>query len=738
MKRAFRSGLVIASIAIMVLISAAQSPEYRTVTDQMLRNPSPEDWLNWRRTMNAWGYSPLTQINRANVNELRMVWGWAMGNGTQETTPLVHDGVMFLASPGNVLDALDAATGDLLWEYRRDLPDGPQGEAVRNLAIYQNKVYMATADAHIVALDALTGQVAWDVPIADPKEGFNFGAGPLIVNGKVISGLEGCAKFVTDKCSITALDALTGKELWRTRTVSTDPSDRSWGTVEPLFRAGTDMWESGSYDPELNLIYWPVDQAKPWTRAARGTDGAALYSDSTLALDPNTGKIVWYRQYVPGETHDMDDSFENILVDVGSRKSVFEMGKLGILFETDRETGKPVRATDLGYQTLVDVDVRTGTVSYRDGVIPQLGKEMEMCPSVAGVKSWRSMAYHPETHAFYIPVELTCQKIVFADVQHVEGGGGSGLAMRENTPYPPSDGKLGQFIAMDISGKILWKHSQRAPFNSAALTTGGGLVFVGDWNRYINAYDVRNGDLVWQTRTTTSPQGFPITYSVRGRQYIAVPIGVGSASWGTAIPIALTPEIRRPNTGNAIVVYALPDAMVPRLRDSAKAPVSSQPPTDSVAAIKSALSKEPAVQSRTSQEYSPLASIGEYASGGQSRSRGSGRTIWDGIYSEQQATHGEQLFKEKCSTCHERGDGGESAPALTRGLLLMEWSGHSLAELFTRIRGTMPEGNPGSLTADDYADITAYLLKANNVPSGRQELKPEGSGLAAIKILSSK
>jgi alcohol dehydrogenase (cytochrome c) len=319
------------------------------------------------------------------------------------------------------------------------------------------------------------------------------------------------------------------------------------------------MWITGSYDAANNLILWGVSQAKPWARAARGTDGDALYSNSTLALDPDTGKLVWYYQYLPGETQDMDEVFERILVDHNGRSSVFSMGKLGILWEVDRKSGRFVNATDLGYQNILDVDSNTGKVTYRPGMIPELEKVIDFCPSFGGVKSLRAMAYHPATQAFYIPALLTCQRSVFTAPERVEGSGGSGGGMRENYHHPASGGNLGEFIAMDTTGKILWKHRQRAPFNSAALTTAGGLVFVGDWNRYINAYDVATGELLWQTRASTSPQGFPITYAVEGRQYVAMPVGVGAASWGTAIPIALIPEIKRPNTGNALFVFALPE-----------------------------------------------------------------------------------------------------------------------------------------------------------------------------------
>jgi alcohol dehydrogenase (cytochrome c) len=309
------------------------------------------------------------------------------------------------------------------------------------------------------------------------------------------------------------------------------------------------------------LVYWSTAQAKPWSRAARGTEGDALYTNTVLALNPDTGKIVWHNQLLPGETHDMDEVFESILVDVGPRKSLFKMGKLGILWELDRQSGKFVNGHDLGYQNIVDLDRRTGKITYRKGMIPVLNQVLEFCPSTAGFKSWRAMAYHPETRAFYIPLEMTCMKGTFSAVEKVEGGGGLGLGRRENFHHPESGENLGGFVAMDVgTGRVNWLQRQRAPVNSAALTTGGGLVFLGDWNRYINAYDVASGKLLWQNRLTTSPQGYPVTYSVNGRQYIAVPAGVGAASWGTTIPLLLSPEIKRPNTGNALFVFALPDA----------------------------------------------------------------------------------------------------------------------------------------------------------------------------------
>jgi alcohol dehydrogenase (cytochrome c) len=539
----------------------------RPVTDEMLVKPSASDWLHWRRTYDTWGYSPLDRINRKNVGELRLAWAWAMRPGNQQPSPLVHDGIMYLVNPGSVVEALDAATGDRLWEYRHEFPPETRDEDAlkphRGLSLYEDKVYLNTGDGKIVALDARTGDRVWEVAGVARGLPYYYSASSLIVRGKVISGLRGCENFHLEKCAITAHDARTGKELWRTPTIAHpgQPGGDSWGDVPLLYRAGADAWITGSYDPELDLIYWSTSQAKPWSRAARGTDGDALYTNTVLALDPDTGKIVWHNQLLPGETHDMDEVFENILVDAGPRKSLFKMGKLGILWEIDRKSGAFVSARDLGYQNILDVHPKTGKVTYRKGMLPEIGKPHDFCPSTAGFKSWRAMSYHPVTRAFYIPMELTCENLIFTDVKKVEGGGGLGMGRRRDFHHPESGENLGMFTAMDsTTGQVRWMHRQRAPFNSAALTTGGGLVFVGDWNRYLNAYDVDNGKLLWQTRLTNSPQGFPMTYSVDGQQYLAVPVGGGSASWGSSVPLALTPEIQRPATSNALFVFALPDS----------------------------------------------------------------------------------------------------------------------------------------------------------------------------------
>jgi alcohol dehydrogenase (cytochrome c) len=547
------------------LVPTGQSKDFKPVTDAMLLNPEPGEWPNWRRTLDGWGYSPLNQINTQNVHQLQLAWSWALNPGQSQPTPLVSNGVMYVPIPGGGVQALDAANGEFLWEYKNTPAGGgpARPSPMRNLAIYGDKIYVAMADARLVALNARTGAVAWDHQVADSKLGYAYSSGPIVVKGMIVAGINGCQRYKNDICFISAHDSQTGKELWRTSTVARpgEPGGDTWGDLPLTFRAGGDAWIPGSYDPKTNLIYWGTSQAKPWTRFARGTDGDALYTNSTLAIDPATGKIVWYYQHIPGETHDMDETFERVLVDSGGRSSVFTMGKLAILWELDRRTGAFLSAHDLGYQNVLDVDPRTGKATYRPGMIPKAGVELEFCPSSSGFKSLRAMAYHPETQAFYIPLNLHCEKGTFLqEVKRVEGGGGSGGVRRTNLMHPSSPDGIGEFLAMHAkTGKVLWRHRTRTPPNTSALTTGGGLVVVGDLDRYLYVHDATTGKILFQTRLPTSVQGFPITYAVNGRQYLAVPVGTGGGQWVTTIPGELLPEKRIAPVANALFVFALPD-----------------------------------------------------------------------------------------------------------------------------------------------------------------------------------
>lgn len=572
MQRALRHGLRHSAAAAAVMVGAwlalgqAQGRDtrfananrrvdaFKPVTEAELGTPSPGDWLQWRRTSDAWGYSPLTQVTAANVNRLQLVWSWPMQAGADQAGALVRDGVMYLPSPSG-LQALDAATGEFIWELKRP------GIARRSLALFRDHLYATTAEAHLIAVHAATGAVAWDQTVADSKLGFKYTSGPIIANGLVVAGMTGCEKYKEEVCFISAHDPATGQQRWRTATVARpgEPGGDTWGELPIRLRAGADAWIPGSYDPVSKLIFWGTSQAKPWASAQRGTDAPALYTNSTLALHADTGKLAWYYQHIPGETHDLDEVFERVLVDDGDRQSVFSMGKAGILWELDRKTGRFLNAFDLGYQNVLNVDARSGKVTYRPTTVPKLNTPVEYCPGPGGFKNLFAMAFHPETRAFYIPVKLSCATAVYRGMTTPEWAqGGNGPAERTSLPHPASPNHLAALVAMDSrTGRVLWRHANPLPYDTAVLTTAGGLAFAGDLDRYFTAFDVRSGEVLWRTRTATPPDGFPISYEVRGRQYIAVPTGPGWFVGYWHIRDVL-PTFHRVEGSPTMMVFALP------------------------------------------------------------------------------------------------------------------------------------------------------------------------------------
>jgi alcohol dehydrogenase (cytochrome c) len=571
--------LLLAGTAAMAQAPQAPNPvaAMTAVTDAMLRDPPASDWLMWRRTYNGWGYSPLDQINKDNVKDLRPAWTWSMTPGATETTPIVHDGVLFIFNWADKVQALNAATGDLIWEYKRELPekllaDNPNVLAKRNMAIYDDKLIVATSDAHIIALDAKSGKIAWDHATADWTKGWRYTGGPFIVNGKVIQGMTGCGNAEPGGCFITGHDIKTGAELWRVNTIAHpgDPNYDTWNGLPLESRFGASAWISGAYDPEQNLVFYGTGQPYPWIAEMRGTmprkPGAkvtAMYSDTTLAINPDTGKLQWYHQHLEDDTWDLDYVYERQLIDLPvngeTRKAVVTTGKLGIIEAIDRTNGQWLWHKETVPQNVVAaIDPKTGEKTINVAAIPHIGQTTVNCPADPGGRGWPATAYSPKTGILYMPLNEYCSNTTPSPLDPGQAYTGGGRAIFARVPVPNSDGNIGRVDAVKLADHSqAWSFRLRAPETSAVLPTGGGLVFNGAWDRYFRAFDDATGEVKWQMRLNNVINSFPITYSVNGKQYVAVAVGSGS-SLSKALA-TLTPEIQNPDGGSVLWVFALPN-----------------------------------------------------------------------------------------------------------------------------------------------------------------------------------
>lgn len=563
--------------------------EFRPVTADKLTNPDPGDWLMINRTYDQQRFSPLDQINKENVAQLRMAWVRGLPGGTQESTPLVHQGIMYVIAPGASVQALNATNGDLIWEYVRNYPKdmaqwigGPTAARSKNLAIYEDMIYFSAPDGFLVAIDARTGKLRWETKVQDFTKKTQHTGGLIVADGKVISNRT-CE--TREGCFLSAHDAKTGAEAWKFYLTAApgEPGGDTWGEVKAEDRVASSWGLPGSYDPARKTIYWAISNPKPYTRLKRhgSADGtsrvapADLYSNSTVALDVATGKLAWYYQHLPGDDWDADHIHERTLlrtrvspdpaavkwinpnVKAGEERDiVVAVAEAGGIWALDRASGQFLWATPFPYDVpefnISSIDLETGKTHINwDTVFKKEGDRHLMC--FHNTRSWWSTAYHPGKNSLYIPFHDSCLDMTASNANPLGMGPRRGIIR----PGVEANAYLG-IAKVDLStGATKRIYSQAAPGNGSALVTAGDLLFWGDMNRRFRAFDAETGKVLWEVPLGGMIMASTISYAVDGKQYVAVLTGDGQS--GSAGPLQNTPSVKPVRGHNAVYVFALPD-----------------------------------------------------------------------------------------------------------------------------------------------------------------------------------
>jgi len=544
-------------------------PPMKEVTGERLASAAkePQNWMTYFGSYDAQRYSPLNQITRANVKSLAPVWAFQTGKieGGLNATPLVIDGVMYLVGSYNRVFALDAATGKLFWHYFYKLPSGPipYGTSARGIAVGYGLVFMGTLDNHLVALDARTGREVWKVEIENyQKCGCNVTGAPIVVKDKVVVGVTGGDS--AHRGYLNAFYANTGKQAWRFYTIPGpgEPGFDTWEKESWKFGGGA-TWMTGSYDPELNLIYWGVGNPSS-DFYGDDREGDNLYTGCIVALDADTGKLKWHYQEIPHDVYDFDAAYEATLIDVDrngrKQKLLAHTNKGGYVWVLDRVTGKYINAWP-------HVDAVNWVKGFgKDGAhigrleVPA-GKSTVVCPFWGGGRSWNHQAYSPRTGWLYNHGVEWCGLITPVPQEPREGRGFVAGTIEVKPPLTgPAYGHIDAFDP--VSGEKKWTVKMKYPLTSSLLATGGDVLFTADIEGNFLAYDIKTGERLYSFNTGSGTRGSPITYSVNGRQYIAVPSGLGSIF--TSGLSGLWPETRNFQNGSTLFVFALPEAAIER------------------------------------------------------------------------------------------------------------------------------------------------------------------------------
>ena len=513
---------------------------YAPVTRARLENPEDGNWLLFRRTYNGWGFSPLGEITPDNINRLQPVWSFATGQVEgHQAPPIVNNGVMFVATPGNQLLTIDAKTGGVLWRYKRPIPEDMTQlhPTNRGVGLYGDKVFFAAAEAVLVALDVKTGKEVWSAKVEDYKKGYYMTLAPLIVDGRVMVGVSGGELGV--RGFVAAFDADTGKELWRTFMVPEpgQPGSETWPHGDQWKTGGGSIWVTGTYDPDTGLAFWGTGNGGPWMGDQRPGDN--LFTSSVVALDTKTGQMKGHFQYHPNDSWDWDEVSPPILVDYQHNgrtvKGLVDVARDGYLWQLERTgdkinfvTGQPF----VRQNVFKSLDPGTGRPDVDPEHKPGTDKMAEFCPGVWGGKDWPPVAYSPQTRLLYIPAnENMCARITGeTPKKYVPGERYMGVDISKivGTAIDGAD-HFGELQAWDLdTGKRVWTTNLPSQNWGPVLATGGGLLFSGGTNdRKFRAFDAKTGKILWEFPTASGVNGVPVSFEVDGKQYIAVQSGWG-------------------------------------------------------------------------------------------------------------------------------------------------------------------------------------------------------------------